>query len=654
MQVVVVFVQECFNSFNVILRLAMKTFQSLADAAQYIINETGGDIRLGIPLGLGKPNQLVNALYQAAVKDASLKLSIFTALSLEKPSGKSALEKRFLDPFAARVFGDYVDLDYIKAIKKKQLPSNITVNEFFVRPGAELGNAYTQQHYMSSNYTHAARDLNNCGINVLAQIVASEIQDGEKAYSLSCNPEVTLDLIPLIEKRRAQGEKILIVGQVNNKLPFIENHAQVSEKSFDVLIDDENCHSTLFSTPNMPVNMAEHFVGLNASTLVKDNGTLQIGIGALGDAVAYALLLRDKDNINYQHLVQETDLLNHSNNLIQNEGGLETFFSGLYGCSEMFTYGLFRLIEENIIRRTVKDKEGRDIFLHGGFFLGPKDMYARLKTLSVEVRKKIDLLNISYVNALYGDEAIKRTQRQDARFINTAFSMTLMGAAISDQLEDGRVLSGVGGQYNFVAQAHELEGARSILLLRASRSSGGEVSSNIVWSYGHTTIPRHLRDIVITEYGIADLRSQSDSECIKRMLNIADSRFQDELMQTAKANGKLEADYQIPEAFRNNFPERLQKIYQQARKQNLFPDFPLGSDFDELEQDIIQALTWLKAHVKPSGFLELARRLVVSEEQEKAFAAHLKRMDLDKVSHFRERLYRQLVLAALSATQKKA
>lgn len=630
----------------------MKAFQSLTEATQYIISETDGDIRLGIPLGLGKPNQLVNALYQAAVKDTSLKLSIFTALSLEKPSGKSALEKRFLDPFAERVYGDYVDLDYIKAIRKKQIPDNISVNEFFVRPGAELGNAYVQQHYMSSNYTHAARDLNNCGINVLAQMVATEQQGNETIYSLSCNPEVTLDLIPLIEQRRAQGEKILIVGQLNNNLPFIENHAQVSAQQFDVLINDENCHSTLFSTPNMPVNAAEHFVGLNATTLVKDAGTLQIGIGALGDAVAYGLLLREQDNVSYQHLVQETGLLNQNNSLIQKEGGLEKFSSGLYGCSEMFTYGLFRLIEEGVIRRTVKDKQGRDILLHGGFFLGPKDMYERLRTLPADIRKKIDLLNISYVNALYGDEEIKRKQRQHARFINTAFSMTLMGAAISDQLEDGRVLSGVGGQYNFVAQAHELEGARSILLLRASRSSGGEASSNIVWSYGHTTIPRHLRDIVITEYGIADLRSQSDAECIKRMLNIADSRFQEELLQKAKQNGKIEADYRIPETFKNNFPERLEKIYQQARQQNLLPDFPLGSDFDELERDIIQALTWLKAHVKPAGFLELARKLVVSEEKEKRFQKHLKRMDLENVSHFRERLYRQLVLAALSASCK--
>ncbi|WP_371358526.1 acetyl-CoA hydrolase/transferase C-terminal domain-containing protein, partial [Salmonella sp. E393-2] len=103
-----------------------------------------------------------------------------------------------------------------------------------------------------------------------------------------------------------------------------------------------------------------------------------------------------------------------------------------------------------------------------------------------------------------------------------AFTVTLLGAGVADQLEDGRVLSGVGGQYNFVAQAHELEGARSILMLRSWRESGGEVSSNIVWQYAHTTIPRHLRDMVVTEYGIADLRGKNDAEVIAALLAIAD------------------------------------------------------------------------------------------------------------------------------------
>ena len=89
---------------------------------------------------------------------------------------------------------------------------------------------------------------------------------------------------------------------------------------------------------------------------------------------------------------------------------------------------------------------------------------------------------------------------------------TLMGAVISDGLENGQVVSGVGGQYNFVAQAFALHGARSILTVEATRQAG--VESNIRWSYGHETIPRHLRDIIVTEYGVADLRGKSDADVI--------------------------------------------------------------------------------------------------------------------------------------------
>ena len=117
--------------------------------------------------------------------------------------------------------------------------------------------------------------------------------------------------------------------------------------------------------------------------------------------------------------------------------------------------------------------------------------------------------------------------------------MTLLGAGVADQLEDGRVLSGVGGQYNFVAQGHALEGARSMLLLRSWRESGGEVSSNIVWEYGHCTIPRHLRDIVVTEYGIADLRGKTDAAVIEALLNISDSRFQAGLIEQAQNVGQV-------------------------------------------------------------------------------------------------------------------
>ena len=121
-----------------------------------------------------------------------------------------------------------------------------------------------------------------------------------------------------------------------------------------------------------------------------------------------------------------------------------------------------------------------------------------------------------------------------------------MGAAISDGLENGQVVSGVGGQYNFVAQAFALQGARSILTVEATRQAGARTQSNIRWSYGHETIPRHLRDVIVTEYGVADIRGKSDADVIAAMLQVADSRFQGELARQAKDAGKLPKNFEIP------------------------------------------------------------------------------------------------------------
>jgi acyl-CoA hydrolase len=286
--------------------------------------------------------------------------------------------------------------------------------------------------------------------------------------------------------------------------------------------------------------------------------------------------------------------------------------------------------------------------MHGGFFLGPNEFYDGLRELTAEEQSRIDMTHISFVNSLYGDEELKRSHRVDARFINTAFTVTLLGAAVADQVEDGRILSGVGGQYNFVAQAHELEGARSVILVRATRVKDGHASSNILWNYGHTTIPRHLRDIVVTEYGVADLRSKTDAETIAAMLNICDSSFQAELMAKAKSVGKLPADYQIPLQYTENTPQRLQAIYKSHHAQGRFPEFPLGSDFTYIEEMLLKALGWLKTHIKPSAMAELARASMIDEQTVRHFQPHLERMGYDQAHSIKDKLYRQLLLIALS------
>ncbi|MEA5671878.1 acetyl-CoA hydrolase/transferase C-terminal domain-containing protein [Pseudomonas sp. MH2] len=615
---------------------------SIDQAVDQVLARLPAHIHMGLPLGLGKPNAFVNALYARIRSLPERRLTIYTALSLGRPPLGDGLQRRFLEPFVERVFADYEELDYLADLRNDTLPANIRVEQFFMQPGSLLHSETAQQDYVSSNYSHAARDINAKGLNLIAQIVAATPERPDH-LSLACNPDITLDLLPMIAKRRAAGETILMLGQVHAELPYMPGDAELPAQDFDLLIDTPE-QRRLFCTPNMPVTLQDHCIGLYASTLVRDGGTLQIGIGAMGDAVAAALLARQDDNDAYRALLEDLDL-NPWKTLIEREGGMDAFAQGLYGCSEMFVNGLLALAEAGVVRRPA-DEQG--VLVHGGFFLGTADFYQRLRQMPLEQRKRFAMTAISFINELYGDEALKRRQRRDARFVNTVFGMTLLGAGVADQLEDGRVLSGVGGQYNFVAQGHALEGGRSILLLRSWREAGGEVTSNVFWQYGHCTIPRHLRDIVITEYGIADLRGQTDSEVIARLLAISDSRFQKPLMEQAKKAGKLARDFELSARFTDNTPERLEAI--RARHAGLFPEYPLGSDFTPEEQDLLRALNWLKSKFKLSEVLELGKAALDAPEPQ-AYTAHLVRMGLSEPQGLKEELYQRLLLAGLQAAK---
>jgi hypothetical protein len=224
---------------------------------------------------------------------------------------------------------------------------------------------------------------------------------------------------------------------------------------------------------------------------------------------------------------------------------------------------------------------------------------------------------------------------------------TLMGAAVSDGLENGQVISGVGGQYNFVAQAFALDGARSILALEAARQSGRKAESNIRWSYGHQTIPRHLRDVFVTEYGVADVRGKSDAEVIAAMLAVADSRFQGELAKAAKDAGKLPKQFEIPAAHRENFPERIAAALKPAREAGALPSFPFGSDFTDVEQRLIPALQVLQAAQRTPLQLPGLLWQGIWHKPDAADEECLARLGLDRPATLAERGYRALVSAAL-------
>jgi acyl-CoA hydrolase len=504
------------------------------------------------------------------------------------------------------------------------------------------------------------------------------------------------------------------------------NGAEVAPSLFDVIVTDPAATHTLFGAPNSKVTSADYAIGLHSASLVEDGGTLQIGIGSLGDAIAQALIVRDRHGAEFRRVLESL--------CPDGIDGRETgrFDRGLYGCSEMFVNGFLRLIEAGIVRREVFGdavlqrliNDGRivdetvtprtllelieagrvhtpigaedleflqrcgvlrpevrledgmlvlgeqraaadlrdaafdtvttqmlgtrlagGIFMTGGFFIGPQDFYERLRTMPPQELAKIDMTRIDFINQLYstksGQAELKRAQRVKARFMNTTMMVTALGAAVSDALDTGEVVSGVGGQYNFVAMAHALPDARLVMMLRATHDNKDGLRSSIVWNYGHVTIPRHLRDIVVTEYGVADLRGQPDAEVIRRLIAVADSRFQDDLVRQAKVHRKLPPSYEVPARYRENLPQALEAKLKPWADAGLLPDFPFGTDFTEDELRIVRALKKLKhASAHPMELVQMTLQSLW--EGKEAPRAYLERLGLEEAHSFKDLFVRRL------------
>ena len=701
-----------------------KTVEECVDQA---IARVGKNLVLAAPLGLGKPVQLVNAFYDRAVADPEISLHIFTALCLELPPAGTGVEASLSGPIMQRLFGDYEELAFIKPVRSDSLPDNIQVSELYFKAGSMKNVPGAQRNYISSNYTHIARDLFNAGANVLVQLVAVRETPEGLSVSLSCNPDTGEELMEMCE---SSNRTYISIGQAHPDLPFMENDAEVGSDGFDLLVQNPEYDKTLFAVPNTAVPMQDYATAVHASTLVADGGTLQIGIGALGDAVAYSCILRQNYNAQYREAVKR---LTHQHTPVA--GHSEAFDQGLYVSTEMFVNGMMHLIEAGIVKRKVYDNlalqlglnsgeitpriderlydyarankvipasldtetladlqywgiiepgakldtdkliladqslannmdnpqtkaavlaaaEGHELrhgrILHGGFFLGPEDFYHKLRELDAAGQEKICMTGVRRTNQLLLDYPLYSAQRLQARFINTGMIVTLTGAVASDALEDGTVISGVGGQYNFVAMAHDLPGARSILCIRSTRGAGKQLKSNIVPFYGHITIPKHLRDVIVTEYGVADLRGQSDSEIIKRLINIADSRFQSELLEFAKNHGKLERDYRIPFEARNNTPERLQEALAPLSKAGLLPSYPFGTDLTDQELALAASLRKIKAlSDEPGQFIGASFKALLHRGDEEAARPFLERIHLEHPETTKDFLIQQLLMMEL-------
>jgi acyl-CoA hydrolase len=271
----------------------------------------------------------------------------------------------------------------------------------------------------------------------------------------------------------------MVIAQINPRMPKVHGDGFVPLSSIDwcVEVDQE-----LPEHPPRELSAAERSIGRFAAELIEDGATLQMGIGAVPDAVLEAL----KD---HRHL-------------------------GVH--SEMWSDGLLPLIESGAVDNVYKTVHpGKTV---AAFVMGSRRLYD-----FVHDNPSAVLLDVGYVNSV---GVIARNPKVTA--INSAVEVDLTGQICADSI-GSRIISGVGGQMDFIRGASLSEGGKPIIAL-PSRTRRGEprIVPTLRPGAGVVTTRAHVQH-VITEYGAVDLYGKTLDERAKLLMSIAHPEDQEGL-----------------------------------------------------------------------------------------------------------------------------
>jgi acyl-CoA hydrolase len=320
---------------------------------------------------------------------------------------------------------------------------------------------------------------------VMATAVAPPGADG--SASLSLHAGATVDAL------RACGrdpDRVLI-AEINRDLPRTVGmppefpHALTVDE-VDVWVESRHPVRTL---PDAEPTEIERAIAGHASGYIHDGATLQTGIGGIPSAVA--------------------SLLAHGD-------------GGDYGIhSEMFTTGLMRLVEAGKV--TNRRKGQFDGFSICTFALGTEELHRWL-----DGREDVRFLPVDQVN-----DPTTIANNQGMISINGALSVDLHGQVVADTI-DGRQHSGIGGHEDFVSGAFMQLDDRSLVCLPATARAGDRIVSRIqarLPSGTVVTTPRHQLDVIITEYGAAELRGRTVAQRAEALAAVAHPSVREALLR---------------------------------------------------------------------------------------------------------------------------
>lgn len=321
---------------------------------------------------------------------------------------------------------------------------------------------------------------------VMCTAVAPPDADGWCSLSLHAGASVT-------ELHRAGADaNRLLVAEASPRFPrtcgLAEHRHALHVDEIDVLVESDKEPFVLEDPPPTDV---ERSIAQHVRDFIVDGATLQTGIGAVPSVVA--ALLAEGDGGDY----------------------------GVH--SEMFTTGLMRLHQAGKVTNNKGQYDGVSI---ATFAAGTKELYQWLEGNDEVVFLPVDLVNSPDVIA----------RNRTAITINAALAVDIQGQVVADTIAAAQY-SGIGGHEDFVSgPALSLE-ARSLLCLPSTYMLGDELRSRIVpWFDAGTVIttPRHQVDLIITEYGAAELQGKTVRQRGDALAAIAHPAFRETLRAAAE------------------------------------------------------------------------------------------------------------------------
>lgn len=282
-----------------------------------------------------------------------------------------------------------------------------------------------------------------------------------------------------------------VIAQVNKNMPRALGNSFIHVNKIDFIVEvDEPLKELPQSDPDATPELLSIYdkIGKHVAGMIEDGSTLQMGIGAIPDAV-----------LKYLH---------HKNDL-----GVHT---------EMFSDGLIELVEEGVVNGEKKTLHPGKII--AGFVLGTKRSYNFIDNNPV-----FEFHPQEYVNDPF---LISKNDKMVA--INSAIEIDLTGQVCSDSIGT-KFFSGIGGQVDFVRGAAHSEGGKPIIALPAATKDlkFSKIVTTLKPGAGVVTSRGDVH-YVVTEYGVAYLFGKSIQERVRALIDISHPAFRDELTEFAK------------------------------------------------------------------------------------------------------------------------